>query len=289
MTLHGGVRGWAETLGCAAGYPKMLFRLLEQYGYVAGVDYYPGAGGQVVAVQLARPDDHPVIVSAPPTGPAPAAEAHQDAAADPPVRSVIESPHTPLYGTHESLQQQQHAREDTEPDTALTQLLRAEFPRADAALLAAWEANPQVNDCKAARDALLGFPTATCANWQADLAAAEDRPTVAWPVGLVLACWAQGERVTPRRAAPVAPPAAPPVPRRRGREPRPVEARAPEAVSDREIRADTDLAPEERAAFLAAYEAAPDDAARAEVLCDFRRFWAAWFEEQLAQERAVGA
>lgn len=115
------------------------------------------------------------------------------------------------------MQQQQHAHAH-DPRVAeagfLTGLLLREHPSADRALLSAWEADPRVNDCKAAAAALGGFPTATLGAWQTDLAAAEDRPTTEWPVGLVLATWARGERVTPRRSAVVERPSfTPPKPR----------------------------------------------------------------------------
>lgn len=114
------------------------------------------------------------------------------------------------------MQQQQHdracVRGVAEPDrTNLTELLLREFPDADRALLAVWGADPHVNfrserdDEPAALRALRGFPSATLADWHADLTAAAERPTIGWPVGAVLAAWSRRERITPRRAAPVRP------------------------------------------------------------------------------------
>jgi hypothetical protein len=189
------------------------------------------------------------------------------------------------------LQQQQHAHardnaiaDSVQPGTVLTRLLRTEFPGSDAALLAAWAANPQVNDCKAARDALAGYPKATLADWMTDLAAAEERPNSSWPVGLVLACWSWGERVTPRRALRSAPPAR----ERRNANAAPPAPAAPtqRRPDDREIREDVELSQAERAAFLAHYAAAADDETRAEVLCTFRRALAEQLTQSFIQQAA---
>lgn len=214
--LRGGVRGWAEAMGCSAAYPKRIFAELEAAGLIAGLEFYPARGGQVVEVHLTS--TRSMIESVDTSPPADDLPPHQDAA----TRSMIESPPHPPMRNHESMQQQQHGDAvacSTEPeggagDGLMTRLLLDEFPGADLALLAAWEADPFVNDCKAARDALAGFPAARLTDWRTDLRAAEDRPTSRWPPGLVLAAWARGERITPARAA--GPPASP-APRQRGR------------------------------------------------------------------------
>jgi hypothetical protein len=122
ITLEGGVRGWAQTLGCALGYPKKLLAQLEAAGYVAGVEFYPGEGGQVAEVHLVAPaHDQPLInaspdrslihqAPAPAPGLAPSPIPHQDAKSPAPAasgvtrpdRSLIESPQTPRYGTKDS-------------------------------------------------------------------------------------------------------------------------------------------------------------------------------------------
>lgn len=223
VLLTGGVRGWAETIGCSYGYPKTMLRQLEGLGYVDGIEYYPGEGGLVAEVHLHRPD-RSLIESEPPLPVERVHEIpHQDAGEESADRSLIESPHTPLYGTHDSKQQQQHEAHTVSAgtDRVLTQQLLAEFPQADRALLAAWEANPRVNKLDAAREALAGFPRATLSDWQTDLANAEAARArgIAWPEGLVLACWSRGERVSPPRSkAPSPPPERPTRPVQRGRE-----------------------------------------------------------------------
>lgn len=284
--LTGGVRGWAEALGCGLSYPKILFAELEALEIIAGVEYFPGEGGQVAEVHLLQPDS--ITDQRERTFGLPAAgdASHADAVDEAPDRSLIVPPRTPHVDDHESMQQQHaHVRENSKPDSTLTRFLLREVPGADVALLNAWEANPQVNDCKAARDALISSPGATLADWRADLAAAEDRPSTAWPVGLVLACWARGERVTPRRT----PPVVTPTPRQRDGRAGPSAPRAPSLPNDREIREDTELLPGDRDAFLAQYAAAPDDTARAEVLCAFRRAWATRYEADLVSQQQTAA
>jgi hypothetical protein len=211
--LTGGVRGWSAALGCGLSYPKILFAELEALEII-GVEFYPGEGGQVAEIHLqqAEPIARSIADQPPPAEPTSVTHEipHQDAVEDPPDRSLIATPQTPLYGTNHESKQQQHdrAREDAKPDRAfLTEVLLAEFPGADRALLAAWQADPYVNNCSAAVAALAGSPRATLADWRVDLAAAQDRPGVGWPGGLVLAAWSRGERITPRRQA--LPPPAP--------------------------------------------------------------------------------
>ncbi|WP_129676658.1 DnaA N-terminal domain-containing protein [Candidatus Chloroploca sp. Khr17] len=124
-------------------------------------------------------------------------------------------PHPPMW-KHESMQQQHGRTQSEEPGgISFVQRLLQAFPEADRALLTAWANNPLVNECAAALAALQGFPTATLAAWQQDLAAARSRANIVLPEGLVLACWSRGERVNAARMRPSAPQGSPHQPHRR--------------------------------------------------------------------------
>lgn len=235
VVLSGGVRGWAGVLGCSLGWPKKLLLELERRNFIAGIEFYPGEGGQVAEVHLFA-DSISDRSEAPAETPAAArpveAEdrgSHQDAELRSADSISDRSPPNPPCGTdHDSSQQQQHAhtlsREDDPTGGRLARLLRQSFPQADRALIEAWAADPRIDDVKAAHDALAGFPRATLADWRADLAAAEERAGIDTPPGFVLAIWSRGGRVTPPRGRPasrrrrqeveahVAPPAKPRAP-----------------------------------------------------------------------------
>jgi hypothetical protein len=202
--LNGGVRGWAEALGCGRSYPKVLFGELERLGIIHGVEFYPGEGGQVAEVYLEPAadsiTDQALAPALPPDG---HDGSHQDAECHAADRSLIEPPHTPLYGTDHDLKQQQHAanpKSDIADEPGMTgRLLRQEFPQVDQALIAAWEADPRV-DTEAAAKALCGQPEATLELWHAQIAAAERRRGIDTPIGLVLAIWGCGKLVNSPRA-----------------------------------------------------------------------------------------
>lgn len=215
VLLTGGVRGWAETLGCSPGWPRKLLAELERRTFVDGVEIYPGEGGLVAEVHLFPVPQRSVIDQRPPaaTRPAPPeiAGSHQDATQHVPDSISDRSPPTPPNKVlnHDSMQQQQHAHarvaEGLEgPErSVLSRLLRADFPDAAPALLATWEADPAVDLTDAAYAALAGRPEATAEEWAIDLARAKDRPEVETPIAFVLAIWAGGGRVSPRRSSPL--------------------------------------------------------------------------------------
>lgn len=289
VTLSGGVRGWSEALGCSRGYPKALFALLEEMGYIDGIDYYPGEGGQVAEIHLRAPADRSLIESEP----SPGHEApHQDAVNDSLDRSLIESPQTPLYGTdHESKQQQQHGRAHAGvavPDRAfLTAFLLREFPQADPALIAAWQADPRVDDLTMAHQALTGFPAATLTDWRTDLALAEKRDDVGRLVGFVLAIWSKGGRVTEDRRTSRPPPSL--AERAQAKHRQAVVPSANRVADKRQLeprRSDIEAAPDlsdvEREPWLRRFDAAaPDD--RPDVL---HQFWTWWGEREQARKLA---
>lgn len=77
--LTGGVRGWAEALGCSPGWPRQLLSDLEERGLI-GVEFYPGEGGLVAEVDLRPSADRSLIESAPAEPePEPERGSHQDA------------------------------------------------------------------------------------------------------------------------------------------------------------------------------------------------------------------
>lgn len=115
ITLEGGHRGMATTLGCAVGHIKAVFERLVDAGLVAHVEFYPGEGGVAAEVQLAAPGIDPRSTNETlparssnsiTPAPAPDDQPHQDAIrrtdTAPAACSTNETPHTPLYGTHDS-------------------------------------------------------------------------------------------------------------------------------------------------------------------------------------------
>jgi hypothetical protein len=196
VILRGGVRGWANDLQVSEGSPRRILQALTERGKISVAYHNDG----IADVYLVEANDRSTITSEPEEDDQSISTPHQEAISDASDRSTIDPPHTPHEVYLDSRQQQQHG--DTKPDrTFLVRHLAATFPRADPRLFARWQADEQIS-VETAFDALNGFPTASLADWQKDLAAAKDRDQVTTPVGLVLALWARGERVGPPRPRP---------------------------------------------------------------------------------------
>lgn len=109
VTLTGGVRGWAEILGCSPSWPKTLLHELERRNFIAGVEIYPGEGGLVAEVYLLQATTttttRSVIESAPipdaADEPAEIAVPHQDAKSDPTDSISDRTPPTPPHVVHD--------------------------------------------------------------------------------------------------------------------------------------------------------------------------------------------
>lgn len=205
--LTGGVRGWAEHLGCGRGYPKQLFAELEAVGVILGIEYYPGDGGQVAEVNLRRAADSITDPSTPAEIVPPDHDrSHQDAVDDPTIRSLIVSPHTPLYGTDHDLKQQQQCA-NPEPDIAPTDgadvwvawAVRT-YPN-DPALIRAIFLHPEAS-LEAARNLFAARPDLTLPMWRAELAKAEALRHIQRPWGLAVSQLTVGKQIAPIRAAP---------------------------------------------------------------------------------------
>lgn len=212
ITLEGGVRGWAEWLGCARGYPKVILAKLVECGF-ATITYGERGSGTVtitvmpprelrstvdhndhdphisdpVAAGRARPanennalpSDHPMIDQA--SNPD---SAHQHAQNADSARSTIDQPI--LY---ESCMQQQ---QNSQPESA-----QPDLPAATRAALVALNASD--DEIQAIAEVI---PSLTVAQLRAEIAKAESRPGVHTPVGLALFALANNSRVTAARKPP---------------------------------------------------------------------------------------
>lgn len=206
--LTGGVRGWSETLGCGRSYPKVLFAELEQLEIVEGVEFYAGEGGQVAEVHLTPADSITDQTSPPAPSADDHAPPHQDAENHAADRSVIATPHTPLYGTdHDLTQQQQYAR-NAEPDMPTGRggadywvaWALSTFPN-EPTLIRAVFLHPQAN-FTTARNLFSARPDLTLAQWEAELKKASELDHIKRPWGLAVSQLTVGQEIAPIRAAP---------------------------------------------------------------------------------------
>ncbi len=196
--LRGGVRGWAEELGCSLGYPRQLLAELESAGLIGGLDIYPARGGRVAEVHIdpkrsmiESPDTPPAVTDPPP---------HQDA--EP--RSMIESPPHPPMWNHDLKQQQQCAEPESDTpagsdgaDRWVAWALRT-FPN-DPALVRAIFSHPEAN-FEAARNLFAARPDLNLAQWKAEIAKASDLEHIQRPWGLVVSQLTVGRQIAPRRS-----------------------------------------------------------------------------------------